>query len=52
MSNMEVRKFQEGDAAELWNLYYDTIHNVNIQDYDNDQIARVIASESSAVKGR
>lgn len=35
---MEVRKFQESDALELWKLYYDTIHNVNIQDYNIDQI--------------
>ena len=36
---MEIRKFREGDERELWNLFYNTIHNVNSQDYDANQIA-------------
>jgi len=36
---MEVRKFREGEEQELWKLFYNTIHNVNIQDYNKDQIA-------------
>ena len=36
---MEVRKFREGEEKELWKLFYSTIHNVNIQDYDKAQIA-------------
>lgn len=39
MSEMEVRKFKKGDEKELWNLFYNTVHNVNIQDYDENQIA-------------
>ena len=39
MSKMEIRKFREGDERELWNLFYNTIHNVNSQDYDANQIA-------------
>jgi len=35
---MEIRKFQKGDEKELWKLFYNTIHNVNIRDYNNDQI--------------
>lgn len=36
---MDVRKFRRGDEKELWELFYNTIHNVNIQDYTNAQLA-------------
>ena len=36
---MEVRKLQEGEEQELWELFYNTIHTVNIRDYDGNQIA-------------
>ncbi|CAA6800313.1 MAG: GNAT family N-acetyltransferase [uncultured Thiotrichaceae bacterium] len=36
---MDVRKFRQGDEKELWELFYNTIHNVNIQDYDQAQVA-------------
>ena len=39
MSKMEVRKFRKGEEKELWKLFYNTVHNVNIQDYDENQIA-------------
>ncbi len=39
MSEMEVRKFRKGEEKELWKLFYNTVHNVNIQDYDKTQIA-------------
>ena len=35
---MKVRKIQEGEEEELWELFYNTIHNVNIQDYTEAQI--------------
>jgi len=35
---MEIRKFKKGDENELWKLFYNTIHKVNIRDYNNDQI--------------
>jgi len=35
---MEVRKLKEGEETELWELYYNTIHNVNIRDYDENQV--------------
>lgn len=38
MTEMEVRKFREGEEKELWALFYNTIHNVNIQDYDKAQL--------------
>lgn len=38
-NKMKIRKFREGDERELWNLFYNTIHNVNNQDYDANQIA-------------
>ena len=36
---MDVRKFRQGDEKELWELFYNTIHNVNIEDYDKAQVA-------------
>lgn len=35
---MEVRKLRQGEETELWELFYNTIHNVNIRDYDENQI--------------
>jgi len=39
MSQMDVRKFRRGDEKELWELFYNTIHNINIQDYNKAQVA-------------
>ena len=36
---MEIRKLIKGEEEELWELFYNTIHNVNIRDYDENQIA-------------
>ena len=36
---MEVRKFRRGEEKEIWKLFYNTIHNVNIRDYNKNQIA-------------
>ena len=38
MSEMEIRKLRQGEERELWELFYSTIHNVNIRDYDENQI--------------
>ena len=38
MSDMEVRKLIKGEEIELWEMFYNTIHNVNIRDYDENQI--------------
>lgn len=35
---MEVRKLKEGEERELWELFYNTIHNVNSRDYTENQI--------------
>ena len=35
---MEVRKIRQGEEKELWKLFHNTIHNVNIRDYDKNQI--------------
>lgn len=37
-SQMDIRKFRQGDETELWELFYHTIHNVNIQHYDKAQV--------------
>jgi putative acetyltransferase len=39
MNKMHIRKFRRGDEKELWNLFYNTIHNVNIRDYNKAQVA-------------
>jgi len=36
---MIVRKFRKGDEQEIWKLFYNTIHIVNIQDYTKEQVA-------------
>lgn len=38
MSDMEVRKLRKGEEIELWELFYSTIHNVNIRDYNENQV--------------
>lgn len=36
---MKIRKFKQGEEKELYELFYKTIHTVNIQDYSEDQVA-------------
>jgi len=38
MSEMKVRRLRKGEEIELWELFYNTIHSVNIRDYDENQI--------------
>jgi putative acetyltransferase len=35
---MQVRKFKSGEELELWQLFHDTIHQVNKADYTTEQI--------------
>jgi putative acetyltransferase len=35
---MQIRKFTKGDEPVLWELFYNTIHRVNINDYTQEQI--------------
>ena len=35
---MKVHKFVNGDEQELWELFYHTVHTVNILDYSQTQI--------------
>jgi putative acetyltransferase len=35
---MEIRRFKDGEEEEIWKLFYNTIHNVNIYDYNKNQI--------------
>jgi putative acetyltransferase len=35
---MQIRKFTKGDELVLWELFYNTIHRVNINDYTQEQI--------------
>lgn len=39
MSQRSIRKFRQGDEKALWELFYNTIHNVNIHDYNQAQVA-------------
>ncbi len=36
---MQIRRFQQEDCEQLWTLFYNTIHHINIRDYDAAQIA-------------
>lgn len=35
---MQIRKFKEGDEPVLWEIFYNTIHRVNINDYTQEQV--------------
>jgi GNAT superfamily N-acetyltransferase len=37
-NQIQVRRYQEGDAKEIAHLYYNTIHNVNSKDYTKVQL--------------
>jgi putative acetyltransferase len=34
---MQVRKFKSGEELELWQLFHDTIHQINKSDYTTEQ---------------
>ncbi|PAU78854.1 GNAT family N-acetyltransferase [Halomonas salipaludis] len=36
---MKIRKFKQGEEKELYEIFYNTIRTVNIQDYSEDQVA-------------
>lgn len=36
---MHIRKFEQGDTQQLWALFYNTIHRINIRDYNEAQVA-------------
>lgn len=38
MPKTVVREYQPTDADTLWQLFYDTIHTVNIRDYSPEQV--------------
>lgn len=35
--DMEIRRYNRTDLAEIINLFHDTVHNVNIKDYTQEQ---------------
>ncbi|RAM49645.1 MAG: GNAT family N-acetyltransferase [Hapalosiphonaceae cyanobacterium JJU2] len=35
---MNIRKFHHQDTQEIMQLFYDTVHNINIRDYTPDQV--------------
>ena len=39
MNKMEIRKLRKGEEKEIWRLFYNTIHNINIKDYNENEIA-------------
>ncbi|MGN1305793.1 MAG: GNAT family N-acetyltransferase [Oscillospiraceae bacterium] len=36
---MFIRKYRSSDCEEIAKLFYDTVHNVNIQDYSAEQVS-------------
>ncbi len=38
MSKIKIKKYQENDAKFLAEIYYHTIHNINICDYSKEQV--------------
>lgn len=35
---MNIRKYNENDNNEIYKLFYDTVHSVNIKDYNLEQV--------------
>ena len=35
---MNVRKYLPGEEEYIWNIFYNTIHNINTQDYSIEQV--------------
>lgn len=35
---MEIRRYQQSDCKEITELFYNTIHTVNAQDYTEEQL--------------
>lgn len=35
---MNIRKYKNDDNLEIYNLFYDTVHSVNLKDYNEEQI--------------
>ena len=35
---MEIRKYQPADCKEITQLFYDTVHSVNVKDYSQEQV--------------
>lgn len=35
---MEIRKYQQSDCRELTELFYNTVHTVNVKDYTKEQL--------------
>ncbi|EIY8044209.1 GNAT family N-acetyltransferase [Vibrio vulnificus] len=35
---IKIRKYEESDASELWELFYHTVRNVNRRDYYQEQV--------------
>ncbi len=38
ISMIEIRKYQESDAHDLWAIFYHTVRNVNLRDYSQVQV--------------
>lgn len=36
---MIIRRYHSGEEQELWNLFHDTIHKINIEDYTKKQVS-------------
>lgn len=37
---MYVRRYNQGEEKELWELYFDTTHLINRKDYTEEQVER------------
>lgn len=38
MSKISIRQYQDSDSKTLAEIYYNTIHKINIQDYNEEQV--------------
>lgn len=38
IKQMQIRRFKEGDESTLWEIFYNTIHRINANDYTQEQV--------------
>lgn len=50
--NIKIRNYQPDDARDLVDIYYNTIHKINIQDYTKKQVDAWAPESSLKVDGR
>ena len=38
MEKLNIRRYEEGEEESIWNIFYNTIHSINLQHYSDEQV--------------